>query len=320
MPELDPWTDRKLSGYVEEQIAATEQVRTLGSQMPPAGTVPAEKIRKFRLYNKDGSLKPRLVDWAEDVTIDVKNRSVLTRQFSPDNFQGLYLHFHGGGWALGSVYEQDVLLAKIARETNKKVITIDYPLTPAHTLPEILDVAFGAVTALIDAHPGARICIGGESAGAHVAACCVIGLKSSPEHLSRVDAVNLSYGLYDLSMTPSQRNWGEEFLGLSTPTLEWFFDMAMPGLSSEERRASSLSPLFADLSDLPPTIFSVGELDPLIDDTLFMSMRWRAAGNMSVLKIYPQAAHGFNGLPTEMARACNSTINSFLCDPKREQT
>ena len=58
-----------------------------------------------------------------------------------------------------------------------------------------------------------------------------------------------------------------------------------------------MSPLFADLRGLPPALFTVGTLDPLLDDTLFMAQRWAAAGNEAELAVYPGGLHGFTGFP-----------------------
>ena len=66
-------------------------------------------------------------------------------------------------------------------------------------------------------------------------------------------------------MTPSQRLWGERNLILSTPILHYFGDMFLPGLGEEARRDPDISPLYADLRDMPPALFTVGTADPLLD-------------------------------------------------------
>jgi acetyl esterase/lipase len=98
-------------------------------------------------------------------------------------------------------------------------------------------------------------------------------------------AANIVYGCYDLSMTPSQRLWGERRLPLTTPGLRWFAEQYTPGQTGEQRRAPDVSPLYADLRGLPPALFSVAALDPLLDDSLFLSARWRAAGNDMVTMV-----------------------------------
>jgi acetyl esterase len=85
-----------------------------------------------------------------------------------------------------------------------------------------------------------------------------------------------------------------------------------PVRAGSQRRVADISPLYADLHGLPPALFSVGALDPMLDDSLFMSARWRAAGNDAELVIYPEAAHQFSRFPVAAARICNHAQHAFL--------
>jgi acetyl esterase len=115
--------------------------------------------------------------------------------------------------------------------------------------------------------------------------------------VAAVSAANLAYGVYDVSMTPSARLWGEERIVTSTPELAFFAGQYAP---ADRHRDPDVSPLYADLTRLPPALFSCGTLDPLLDDTLFMAARWRAAGNASQLALYPGAPHEFLNLRERM--------------------
>src|SRR6266542_5471010 len=119
-------------------------------------------------------------------------------------------------------------------------------------------------------------------------------------------------GCYDVSMTPSQRLWGERRLPLTTSSIRWFADQYTSTLNDEQRRAPDISPLYAALHDLPPALFAVGALDPLLDDSLCMSQRWRATGNQAQLTVYPEAPHGFIRFPVAAARVCNEAQHTFL--------
>ena len=78
------------------------------------------------------------------------------------------------------------------------------------------------------------------------------------------------------------------------------------------QRDPDVSPLYARLVDMPPALFTVGTLDPLIDDTLFMADRWRFAGSSAEVVIYPEGVHGFNQYPTALARKANARQFEFL--------
>jgi acetyl esterase len=63
---------------------------------------------------------------------------------------------------------------------------------------------------------------------------------------------------------------------------------------------------------MPPAAFTVGTEDPLLDDTLFMEARWRAAGNATELRVWPEAPHGFVSLPLAVAEVALSAEYDFL--------
>ncbi len=113
-----------------------------------------------------------------------------------------------------------------------------------------------------------------------------------------------------MSGGPSQR--------LDAGALAVFSDaqrLVYPGLTVEERRVPSISPLYADLAGLPPALFSVGTSDALLDDTLFMYERWTAAGNDAQLEVYPESMHGFDSFPTAMAAEARRRIDAFITGP-----
>ena len=76
--------------------------------------------------------------------------------------------------------------------------------------------------------------------------------------------------------------------------VEWF----TPGWTTEQRRSPELSPMYAELSGMPPTFFTIGTADHLLDDTMFFAQRWVLAGNKAELLVYPDAPHACIGLPT----------------------
>jgi len=306
--------DEDLTGLVAEQRRANERLIQDGQRMPAPGTVSVDRLRRAKRFNPDGSQKASVVDHAIDRELASSQGQFMVRVFPVDDSIGLYLHFHGGGWVLGSIYEQDELLDALAKATRLTVATIDYPLAPEHGLEEALVRAKASAQAVIETYGYQNVCLGGESAGAHIAVAVALDLARGQEHAAKLRGLNLCYGLYDLSMSPSQRRAGDTFAGLSKPYLEWFYSLALPGCSAEERRDPVLSPLYRDLANMPGCVFSVGELDPLLDDTLFMAARWRAAGNRTELYVYPETYHGFNGLDTQMAEVANKRIHRFLAN------
>jgi acetyl esterase/lipase len=94
--------------------------------------------------------------------------------------------------------------------------------------------------------------------------------------------------------------------------MSWFTENFLPGLDDAQRRDPAISPLYADLSGLPPALFTIGTADPLLDDTLFMAARWEAAGNEADLRVYADCIHAFNAFPIGIADAANLAQVEFL--------
>jgi acetyl esterase len=244
---------------------------------------------------------PVLLDEGKDRTIEGRDGQIPLRVFTPPVMRGVYLHIHGGGWTLGSAAAHDPQLWRLARAAEVAVVSVEYRLSPEHPYPAAPDDCEDAARWLL-ANAGRefgtdRLTIGGESAGAHLSAVTLLRLGADA---AAFRGAQLTFGVFDLSMTPSQRQWGEFNLVLSTPIMAWYYDQFVPGMSPEERRRPDISPLYADLRGLPPARFVVGTQDLLLDDTLFMAARWEAAGNETSLEVVEEAAHGFVQFPLEI--------------------
>ncbi|MDX1648657.1 MAG: alpha/beta hydrolase [Myxococcota bacterium] len=227
--------------------------------------------------------------------------------------RGVYLHLHGGGWTLGAEDQQDALLNGLARDAGLAVASLGYRLAPENPYPAAPDDCEAAALWLIE-HAGRllgsdRLLIGGESAGAHLAAVTLLRLRDRHGEVPFLGA-NLVYGCYDLTLTPSARSWGERNLVLSTPIIEWFADHFVPDPTL--RRHPDVSPLHAALHGLPPALFTVGTLDPLVDDSLFMAARWEAAAGRAELAVHPGGVHGFTLFPTRLAEEAHRRQIAFI--------
>ena len=252
-------------------------------------------------------------DIAADRVIESPGGGLTLRVLTPPVVSGVYLHFHGGGWAQGASDLQDPRLEKLARECEVAVISVEYRLTPEHPYPAGPDDAETAALWLVKNAKGEfgtdNLVIGGESAGAHLSAVTLLRLRDRHELGDAYRGANLLYGAYDLTGTPSVSAWGERYVVLSEPYINWCLDMFVP---AEKRRDPDVSPLYADLSGLPPALFSVGTVDPLLDDTLFMYSRWLAAGSEASLEVYPGLPHAFPLMPIKASEAANDGCNEFI--------
>lgn len=242
-------------------------------------------------------------------------RQVEVRIMPParGNPRGAYLHFHGGGLVFGSADQDDGLLERIANATGLAAVSVEYRLAPAHPYPAAWDDGEAAAVWLarnVQAEfGGAALAIGGESAGATLAVPVLVRMRDK-HGFTGFQAANLSYGNYDTSMTPSQHWVGRNRYLIGTEDIRQCSNAYAPDIS--QRRNPDMSALYAELSRMPPALFSVGTLDPFLDDSLFVYARWIAAGNEAELCVYPGAPHGFNIIGHPHAGAANARIDAFL--------
>lgn len=303
---------------IDEARAFNTQLEALIATQPLVTTLPVTETRKARREGRGIFPAPVFLEDARDIELDGRGGPIKIRTVRPDRTPvGIYLHIHGGGWTLGAHDMQDVALRWLANETGLCMASIDYRLAPENPYPAGPDDCEDAVLELLkhgpkllDAPP--KFAIGGESAGAHLAVVTLLRLRDRHEIKGAIAAANLVFGAYDLNTTPSSVLWGDRNLVLSVPIMRWFTNNFVPDRSFEQRRDPDISPLYARLQDMPRALFTVGALDPLLDDTLFMSQRWMSAGNQAEVVIYPEAVHGFNAFPTGVARAANARQARFL--------
>jgi len=307
----------EVADALAEMRAFNERLAEQLATLPPVHLAPVEETRAARREGRGWLPPPVFLPQARDVTIPARGGDLRLRVLPPEGeARGLYLHCHGGGFVFGRADENDVYLRRLAEATGLCVVSVDYRLAPEHPYPAGPDDCEDAAVWLVE-HGAAELgapgvlAIGGESAGGYLAAATLLRLRDRHDLAGAFAAANLVYGVYDLSMTPSQRLWREQLV-LTPEAMTFFTDAFAPGLDRERLRDPELSPLYADLRGLPPALFTVGTRDPLLDDTLFMEARWRSAGNRTELQVWEEGAHAFNLFPLRAAELANAAQHEFL--------
>ena len=295
-----------------ETSAFNEQLEKTLSEFPPLHTLSPEILRQAQEQGLGPYAGIQVAENAQDRTIPGPAGPVPVRVHVPEIVKGVYLHFHGGGFVLGKPILNDLAMERLANDCSVAVVSVDYRLAPEHPYPAGPDDCEAAALWLVDnavKEFGAdRLLVGGESAGGNLSAVTLVRLRDKHGFTGFIGA-NLVYGVFDLSMTPSSKNWGDRPLLINTPLMDYFNNHYT---KPELLRHPDVSPLYADLKGLPPALFTVGTEDPLLDDSLFMYARWISAGNKGELAVFPGACHGFNNFPLKAADRSNQRIAEFI--------
>jgi acetyl esterase len=225
------------------------------------------------------------------------------------------LYFHGGGFTIGSIETHDVLCRRLAELAGCAVISVDYRLAPEHRFPTAADDAWDATIWLaangtVLGLDGARIAVGGDSAGGTLAAVCALLARDANLPL----ALQLLFypGCSAHQDTPSHRRFGSGFL-LDAEQIQWFFSLYLR--SPADRDDWRFAPLDApDVDGVAPAWFGLAECDPLVDEGLLYADRLRAAGVQTDLEIYRGMTHEFikMGRAVSTARQAHSDAAAAL--------
>ena len=218
----------------------------------------------------------------------------------------LLVFLHGGGWLLGNLDTHDAPCRSLCAEARCAVLAVEYRLAPEHPFPAALEdtmMAFRwaqANAAMLGCDPR-RVAIGGESAGANLAAAMTLVLRDEGSTLPVFQL--LVHPPTDLRMR--QPSFEEVSLpGLSRSFLAECIGAYAGAASLDDAR---LSPLRArDLSGLPPTIVLTVENDPLRDDGEQYALALARAGNDVRVQRLPGLPHGFMFLPATLPEVAAS--------------
>jgi acetyl esterase/lipase len=297
-------TNPLVTGIDPDIFAAQRQVNTLLSQMPHPDLRTLDGLAALRAGTANNPGGTQLTP--ADRTIPGPGGDLRVRIFAPNAaVRAVMLRIHGGGWAAGSPEDDDVLNDTLARACGIAVISPEYRLVPDVT---IHDQIADCITAASWTGANARrlygtdtLLVGGISAGAYLAASTLLALRdtASPA-FAHIAGAHLDCGVYDLGGTPSAITATDQTMILTHDWIYDLIDLGLPGTTPEQRRIPELSPVLRDLSGLPPVLFTVGDLDPLRDDSILMATRWQLAGSAAYLDVWPEGAHAFTNMATPL--------------------
>src|ERR1700730_4258146 len=246
------------------------------------------------------SAKPPKATIVENLRIAERHGERITPPGA--NTERALLWFHGGGYTMGSPASARGLAARIALATGAWALVPAYRLCPEHPLEAGLQDALAAYRWLLrELGTADQIVVAGGSAGGGLAARLLCALRDAGDQLPV--AASLISAWTDLAMTGPSLKTNAESDAIFTSA---FLQQALKYLSSVTEPADPrVSPLYADLSGLPPQIIHVSGTEMLLDDSVRLAERARAAGVEVKLRVYPGLWHVFPasaGIP-EASRA-----------------
>ncbi len=226
-------------------------------------------------------------------TISAETVAGLLLAPSNANDQQMALYVHGGFFTLGSSTTHRDLAWRLGEVCGTRVLLPDYRRAPEHPFPAAVDDITTTYHWLLDSGLSAEnLILIGDSAGANIMLSALVGLRDAAMSLPRA-AIALSPWV-DLTLSAESLHTNVESDPLVTiPKLEQAIADYAGDISAEDPR---LSPLFADLSGLPPLFVQAGTGERLLDDARRLADRATAAGVDVVLDEWEEMFHGWHAM------------------------
>ncbi|HVW16753.1 MAG TPA: alpha/beta hydrolase [Solirubrobacteraceae bacterium] len=223
------------------------------------------------------------------------------------------LYLHGGCFNIGSTTGYRALWSAFAKGAGARGLALDYRLAPEHAFPAAVDDAVAAYRALLDAgHAPRSVAFAGDSAGGGLVFSALLGARDAGLPMP-AGALALS-PMTDLTLSgESLETKADADLSLS------YDDLAIPAgryLDGADPAQPLASPVFADLTGLPPVTIHVGSAERLLDDSTRIAAKLGADGVRVNLEVWPGMPHVWHSFAFMLSEGAAATARAcaFLED------
>jgi acetyl esterase/lipase len=245
--------------------------------------------------------RPTTIGGVDAVEVTVQGRDA-------DN---VILYFHGGVYVIGSAATSVPLVSDLARRTGAKAVTVDYRLAPEHPYPAAVEDAQAAYEGLLSqgVEPG-QIALAGESAGGGLAVATLLALRAAGTPLPSCAFLMSPYA----DLTLSGETLAEKQAVDPVLTPEGLRLRVQDYVAGADASDPLISPVFGDLSGLPPLLIQVGSHEILLSDAVRLAGRAAVADVPVTLEVTPGVPHVFQGFAAllDEAGAALDRASAFL--------
>ena len=250
-------------------------------------------VQRKNYVNIDAEVTDKTISSSKAEKIDIRTIKPKTKTGKLPAI----IYAHGGGWVMGDKEAYDMLIKRLANESECCVIFADYKKSPEHTYPSALNEICG-VLEYVTKYPDEfnidinKIALAGDSAGGNLAAACA--LKTNYEGGPKIKALALLYPVTDASMNTKSYEEFKNGPWLSKKSMEFFWESYVPDKKRrEETYASLLNASTDELKNLPQTLILTVENDVLRDEGEAYADRLMQAGVPVIAVRYKGTIHDF---------------------------
>lgn len=255
--------------------------------MTSRGHAPSAQLAEMRRLMDQHAPAPD----ATKVTVSIKDAGgVEIWVFTPEvkNTDFVSLHFHGGGYRLGSPKGFSRYFARVAEALGSTVYAPKYRLAPDTAFPGALNDAIQAYRWLLDTGISAdRIIVGGDSAGGGLAAAVLQALPDQAVPLPGGAALFSPW----LDLRAVARSYDDNAESDQLFSHRQATEAAELYLQGHDASDPLASPLLGDWTGYPPLMIHVSDIEVLRDDSQALAARASTAGVAVRLERFPDTPH-----------------------------
>ncbi|MFD6700451.1 MULTISPECIES: alpha/beta hydrolase [unclassified Microbacterium] len=216
---------------------------------------------------------------------------------------GILLYLHGGGYVLGSAETGVGMAAGLAVRTDTTAYSLEYRLGPENRFPAAVDDALAAYADLVERHGADRLLIAGDSAGGGLAVATLIAAREAGLEMPVAAAVFSPHTDLTLSGASFRGRDGDDPLFRPADIAASVRRYLPEDDTVRAARSPLASPVFADLSGLPPLLIQVGSRELLHDDALRLAVNAAHADVDVTLESAARAPHNYQTAVGRLAAA-----------------
>jgi acetyl esterase len=259
-----------------------------------------------------------------DLTVEGRGGPIPVRVYARPGLEPRapgYLFIHGGGFIDGGLDMTDYVQRGLAARTGCVVVGLSYRLAPEHPFPAGLEDCQDVLRWMAETQPqgmdSERIAVGGESAGANLAAALSIWARDNDG--PRISHQTIVYPFTDTTL--SSPDWDSGLM----PGVDRSAGEFMVRVYAGEKNATNplVSVLHAEHRGLPPALVVSCEHDPLRTDAIKFAEALKAAGVDTVHRHYDNMPHGYLLFP-KLTRTADDSLYEiaaeairYLASPRR---
>lgn len=222
----------------------------------------------------------------------------------------ILFYSHGGGYVWGSPKVYRDLAWRLSKACNARVFLLDYSLAPNAKCPTQINEGLAAIDYIRAAHPDAKFAMSGDSAGGNLTAALMLAMRDGGRQPA--DVISLISPWLDLTgsgdsvKTNGKRDVMLRPDGIAAATVAY--------AGTADPADPQVSPLFANLENLPPVLMQVGSDEILLDDSTRFHAALQAAGGDSTLRVWNKMHHVWHttaGIVPEGKKAIQEIADFF---------